>query len=127
MILVALLPKRYNGILKEMKTQPLIVALIMTLSVTACATHRVDPASKAAQGKCDQKFNYAIQSTRYDETAQQIAHATGCFIESDLSQTAAIQTQPVQGQLTPREAVQQAIKGSSLKIVQQDADRIVIR
>ncbi|WP_151982414.1 hypothetical protein [Acinetobacter guerrae] len=110
-----------------MKTQSLIAALILTTALSACATHDVHSPSVALQGKCDQKFNYSIQSTRFDETAQQISHATGCFIQTDLSKTADIQTQPVQGEFSPREAIQKAITGTSLKIVQQSANLIVIQ
>ncbi|WP_130803815.1 hypothetical protein [Acinetobacter ihumii] len=109
-----------------MRVQTLITALIFPFALTACATQNVHSPLATAQGKCDQKLNYSIPSTRFDEAAQQIAHATGCFIESDLSKTAVIHTQPVQGQLSPREAIQDAIKGTSLKIIQQDKNRIVI-
>lgn len=77
-------------------------------------------------GKCDVKGTYNVNLPRFDETAQQLAHASGCFIETDLSQTGAVHVNPVQGTMTLREAIAQTIKGTPLKIVAQKPDSITI-
>ncbi|MCI4185427.1 hypothetical protein MRO89_05525 [Dickeya dianthicola] len=76
-------------------------------------------------GKCDKVGSYDIRFDRFDETAQQIAHATGCGIITDNS-TAAVRPHPVVGTMTIRQAVQMAITGTRLRITHQDAESITV-
>lgn len=69
---------------------------------------------------------YDIPAQRFDETAQQLVHATGCFIESDLSKTGAVRVNPVKGRMSILEAVQMAIKGTNLRITEEQDDRIKV-
>lgn len=78
-------------------------------------------------GKCDEEQTYDIAFDRFDETAQQIAHASGCFIKTDLSKTGAIKPHPVKGKMTIREAVAMAIKGTSLTIADNQPDEITVK
>lgn len=77
-------------------------------------------------GKCDVVQTYDIDFQRFDEAAQQIAHATGCFIQSNLGRTGAIKPQPVQGRYSPRQAIAKAIEGTGLKIITQQPDVITV-
>ncbi|RQN06828.1 STN domain-containing protein [Pantoea ananatis] len=97
--------------------------MILAILATACS-----PSSNGhiPLGKCDVKGTYSINFPRFDETAQQLAHASGCFIETDLSRTGAVHVNPVQGTMTIREAVSEAIKGTSLTIVAQKPDTITV-
>ncbi len=76
-------------------------------------------------GKCDTIGDYNIRFDRFDETAQQIAHATGCGIITDNS-TSAVRPHPVVGIMTMRQAVQMAITGTRLRITHQDAESITV-
>ena len=48
------------------------------------------PAAATPKGACDKPAAHPIPPQRFDETAQQLAHATGCFIETDLSRTESV-------------------------------------
>ena len=67
---------------------------------------------------------YNIPAQWFDETAQALAHASGCFIETDLSKTGSVIVKPVKGKLSIRDAVQMAIKGTDLKITSTSPDRL---
>lgn len=77
-------------------------------------------------GACDRIAQYDFALPRFDETAQQLAHATGCFIETDLSETAAIGVHPVKGKMSIRQALATAIKDTPLKIVKQQPNLISV-
>ncbi|MEI7186554.1 hypothetical protein [Dickeya dianthicola] len=86
----------------------------------------IPPANQPAPyGKCDKVGSYDIRFDRFDETAQQIAHATGCGIITDNS-TAAVRPHPVVGTMTIRQAVQMAIVGTRLRITHQDRESITV-
>lgn len=85
------------------------------------------PNVQVPQGKCDAIANYDIHFSRFDETAQQLAHGTGCFISTDLSRTAAVRVNPVKGRMTIREALDTAIAGTGLKVTERQADSITVR
>ncbi|WIX31657.1 STN domain-containing protein [Salinicola sp. JS01] len=81
----------------------------------------------AAKGACDKPAAHPIPAQRFDETAQQLAHATGCFIETDLSRTAAVPVNAVTGAMSIRQALETALAGTPLEIVAQTPDRITVR
>lgn len=101
-----------------------IVALASLTLLTACASSSGPDQSE--QGACDQRANYNIQFQRFDETAQQLAHATGCFIHADLKHDGDVKVNPVQGHLSIREALEMAIQDTRLHVVAQSADSITV-
>ncbi|MBP2857458.1 hypothetical protein J8657_07575 [Dickeya oryzae] len=84
------------------------------------------PYRSVPDGKCDKVGTYHLYFNRFDETAQQLAHATGCVVITDTSKTGAIQPHPVVGTLTIRQAVQMAITGTTLRITHQDGNSITV-
>ncbi|GAB7260332.1 STN domain-containing protein [Dickeya ananatis] len=84
------------------------------------------PYRSVPYGKCDNVGTYNLYFNRFDETAQQLAHATGCVVITDTSKTGAIRPHPVVGTLTIRQAVQMAITGTTLRITHQDGDSITV-
>lgn len=69
---------------------------------------------------------YDIPAQRFDETAQQLAHASGCFIETDLSKTGAIQVNAVKGKMSIRDAVLMAIRNTELEMKEEISEILVI-
>ncbi|WP_353979521.1 STN domain-containing protein [Salinicola endophyticus] len=80
-----------------------------------------------SKGACDKPAAHPIPAQRFDETAQQLAHATGCFIETDLSRTEAVPVNAVTGAMSIRQALETALAGTPLEIVAQTPDRITVR
>ncbi|EKE86910.1 hypothetical protein [Idiomarina xiamenensis] len=101
-----------------------LLLLPLPLAIAACSPP--PDAIPDLGGQCDNAQHYDINFTRFDETAQQIAHGTGCFIEADLSELGAIKPNPVKGKLRVREAVRMAIKDTPLKIIDEKPDRIKV-
>ncbi|QNH18106.1 hypothetical protein HEP74_03278 [Xanthomonas sp. SS] len=86
------------------------------------------PASTAAQGKCDAvpDHDYDMPAARFDETAQQLAHATGCGIVYDDQSLSPLQVNAVKGRISIRQAIHQAIDGTALQVKQETADTIAV-
>ncbi|QNH22520.1 hypothetical protein HEP73_03468 [Xanthomonas sp. GW] len=86
------------------------------------------PASTAAQGKCDAvpDHDYDMPAARFDETAQQLAHATGCGIVYDDPSLSPLQVNAVKGRISIRQAIHQAIDGTALQVKQETADTIAV-
>lgn len=101
-------------------------SLGVLMLAAACTSCSPSSSGHISPGKCDIEGTYHVNLPRFDETAQQLAHASGCFIETDLSRTGAVHVNPVQGTMTLREAVSDAIIGTSLKIVAQKPDSITV-
>lgn len=99
------------------------VGLAIFLSLACHSPHR----EPAAAGKCDVINDYDIAAGRFDETAQQLAHATGCFIETDLGNTGGIGVRPVQGRMTIRQALERSIQGTSLTIIGNEPNKISVK
>lgn len=80
--------------------------------------------------KCDKckdvKADYNIPAQRFDETAQALAHATGCSIRTDLSKTGAIKVNAVKGKMSIRDAIKMAIKGTDLKVTQSKPGELTV-
>ncbi|QDI04515.1 hypothetical protein E4A48_13200 [Xanthomonas cerealis pv. cerealis] len=85
-------------------------------------------ASTAAQGKCDAvpDHDYDMPAARLDETAQQLAHATGCSIVYDDPSLSPLQVNAVKGRISIRQAIHQAIDGTELHIKQETANTITV-
>ncbi|WP_270595161.1 MULTISPECIES: hypothetical protein [Butyricimonas] len=69
---------------------------------------------------------YDIPAQRFDETAQALAHATGCFIETDLAKTGSVRVNAVKGKMSIRDAIRVAIKGTKLQITEEKPDRLKV-
>ena len=77
--------------------------------------------------KCKEVIReYDIPAQRFDETAQALVHATGCFIHTDLSKTGAIKVNAVKGKMNIRDAIKMAIKGTGLKITHEKAGELTV-
>jgi hypothetical protein len=70
-------------------------------------------------GRCDQQVVYNLPAQRFDQTAQAIARATGCFIRYPDKSLVNVPVQPVRGRLTRRQALRVALRGSALRIVRE--------
>ena len=102
---------------------PMAFVAIFLTALSGCSSQ---PVYTGASGKCDEVNQYDIAFTRFDETAQQLAHATGCFVETSLSETGSVTVKPVHGEMSIREALRTAIKGSELEISREGPDRIAV-
>lgn len=115
-----------------LKRWTLIVGV--ALVATACCNNEVPsiPPSKStgtatsAPGKCDAPRDYEAPAQRFDERAQDLAHATGCFIETDTSETGAVQVPAVKGTFTIREAIAKSTEGTRLKVARNEPDLIAV-
>jgi len=102
----------------------------MAATAPAQATPGKHSAAKSAKAvpaikltPCDKMGDYDIPAQRFDETMQQIAHATGCGINAigannSPAQSARLSAMPVgavHGHLTVRQACLMAIKGSAFE------------
>lgn len=98
--------------------------------LSGCSIFHVSTQSQSQvpdlSGACDKVAQYDIDFVRFDETAQQLAHATGCFIETDLSNTAAVAVNPIKGRMSIRAALLVAIQNTPLKIVKQEPNLISV-
>jgi hypothetical protein len=70
-------------------------------------------------GRCDQQVVYNLPAQRFDQTAQAIARATGCFIRYPDKSLVNVPVQPVRGRLTRRQALRVALRGTALRIVRE--------
>jgi hypothetical protein len=70
-------------------------------------------------GRCDQRVVYNLPAQRFDQTAQAIARATGCFIRCPDKSLGNVPVQPVRGRLTRRQALRVALRGTALRIVRE--------
>jgi len=81
------------------------------------------PASSAKAriqlGRCDQQVVYNLPAQRFDQTAQAIARATGCYIRYTDKALVKVPVQPVRGRLTRRQALRVALRGTTLRIVRE--------
>lgn len=57
---------------------------------------------------------------------QALAHATGCFIETDLAKTGSVKVNAVKGKMSIRDAIRVAIKGTKLQITEEKPDRLKV-
>ena len=101
-----------------------ILSTGMVFLIISCSA---SPDVHVPRGKCDAIANYDISFSRFDETAQQLAHGTGCFISTDLNRTAAVRVNPVKGRMTIRDALRTALAGTGLKVTEQQPDSITVR
>ncbi len=105
-----------------------LVALLILLAASPAASSLAyaqhpaptQPVRASIQlGQCDKQVTYNLPAQRFDETARAIAHATGCFIRYTDKSLVNVPVQAVRGQLTRRQALRVALRGTSLRIVRE--------
>ena len=69
---------------------------------------------------------YSFKDWRFDETAQALAHASGCFISIEDREVYAQKISLVEGRMSIRDAVAQALKGTAFEIKEATNDHIVV-
>ena len=69
---------------------------------------------------------YSFRDLRFDETAQALAHASGCFIRYTDGDLAALRIAPVEGRMSIRDAVARALEGSAYAVESATATEIVV-
>ena len=97
-------------------------------STTIAESSSVDTLRHPCRGCLDTitEIPYDIPAQRFDETAQALAHATGCFIETDLAKTGSVKVNAVKGKMSIRDAIRVAIKGTKLQITEEKPDRLKV-
>ncbi len=98
-----------------------------TTQATPAATHTTPAAARIELGKCDTQATYNLPAQRFDETAQAIAHATGCFIRYTDQRLMSVPVQAVRGKLTRRQALRVALRGTSLRIVRETPNLMEVK
>ncbi|MXV09154.1 STN domain-containing protein [Xanthomonas sp. LMG 9002] len=113
-------------------------ALALTIALAGCAS---SPASSGAApdsaatasapattGKCDAVPDHAydLPAGRFDEVAQQLAHANGCMVVYHDPSLASLPVNAVKGQVSIRQALHQALDGTALRIAQDSADAMTV-
>lgn len=105
-----------------------LVAFAYVLAAALPASSLTQPQQKAPphptkvlikMGKCDKQVTYNLPAQRFDETAQAIARATGCYIRYPDKSLVNVPVQPVRGRLTRRQALRVALRGTPLRIVRE--------
>ncbi|UYA58998.1 hypothetical protein NAL19_755 [Pectobacterium sp. F1-1] len=61
----------------------MLLIAVAGLWLAGCAQTGTQEYARNLGGKCDVPQYYAIDFSRFDETAQRIAHATGCGVYGD--------------------------------------------
>lgn len=78
---------------------------------------------------CNDRYDYHLSNqdfSRFDEMAQQLAHASGCFIRTDLAKTGDVKVHSVEGKMSILEAIKTAIAGTRLQVVHHTPKTITI-
>jgi hypothetical protein len=102
-----------------------LVVLASLLATTSGLARMQQPApAKPAKvriqlGRCDKQVLYNLPAQRFDQTAQAIARATGCYIRYPDKSLVNVPVQPVRGRLTRRQALRVALRGTPLRIVRE--------
>ncbi|WP_110599877.1 STN domain-containing protein [Salinicola lusitanus] len=102
--------------------KPVLAALALA-ALAGCSSPDRD-ASIASTDACDKVARYETPAQRFDETVQQLAHATGCFVKTDLTRTAGIRVNGIRGTMPIREALETAIRGTNLGIADSEPNTI---
>lgn len=102
----------------------LIPTLCAGLLLGGCA---IPPTTANAQGACDKVANYDLNFNRVDETLQQVAHGTDCFVKTDkLNEIGSKTPNPVKGKMTIRNAVKTMLDGTSVHIIEETPNTISV-
>jgi len=124
-----------------MNTKPSLLfgALISSLALSGCSTVHSGADNNVATSpppptliehrSCNDVYEYHLSNqdfSRFDEMAQQLANATGCFIRTDLAKTGDVKVHSVEGKMSILEAIRTAIAGSRLKVVHHTLKTITV-
>ncbi|MBB5941467.1 MULTISPECIES: STN domain-containing protein [Xanthomonas] len=113
-------------------------ALALTIALAGCASSTASSgaapdsaataSAPATTGKCDAVPDHAydLPAGRFDEVAQQLAHATGCMVVYRDPSLASLPVNAVKGQVSIRQALHQALDGTALRIAQDSADAMTV-
>lgn len=69
---------------------------------------------------------YSFKDRRFDETAQALAHASGCFIRYTDRELAALRIAPVEGRMSIRDAVAKALEGLPYEVASATDAEVVV-
>ena len=108
-----------------MKAVCAALSLAALASLSGCTSH--DFIVDDLHGKCDKVMDFDIDFQRFDETAQQLAHGTGCMIETDLKQTGDARVKSIDGEMSIREALHRSLYKTQLYISSESPDRIEVK
>ncbi|SBS29683.1 hypothetical protein MSP8887_01134 [Marinomonas spartinae] len=112
--------------------------LFGALALSGCTTtdsgakQNVDtppPPTLIEHRSCNDVYDYHLSNqdfSRFDEMAQQLAHASGCFIRTNLAKTGAVKVHSVEGKMSILAAIKTAIAGTQLKVVHHTPKTITI-
>lgn len=104
----------------------LILAPILFCAVlTACQSDSSISSSSPEISPCNRLRDVDLPAQRFDETAQALAHASGCFIKTDLADTGSIQVAAVSGHLSIAAALSRALAPTKLQVV-QNGDTLIV-
>lgn len=68
--------------------------------------------------------DFDLAFDRFDEAAQVLADASGCFIHVDDLRAATLRPNPASGRMSRREALEQLMAGTPLRVAARYPDRI---
>ncbi|MDZ5603785.1 hypothetical protein SJI00_13460 [Pseudomonas sp. RP23018S] len=102
-------------------------ALAAFAALVGCSHDTPIPNTPNLDGKCDEVATFDLDFARFDEAAQDVANASGCFVKTETGQTGGIKPNRVKGEMTRREAVQALIQGTGLKVVNHQPDQVTVQ
>ncbi len=108
-------------------TKPTVAQATPVTAQATPASQTTPAAARIELGKCDIQATYNLPAQRFDETAQAIAHATGCFIRYTDQRLMSVPVQAVRGRLTRRQALRVALRGTSLRIVRETPNLMEVK
>lgn len=82
-------------------------------------------ASSPEISPCNRLGDVELPAQRFDETAQALAHGSGCFIKTDLADTGSIQVAGVSGRLSIAAALSRALAPTRLQVT-QNGDTLIV-
>lgn len=106
-----------------MKKILIFTASIALLAGGLAACQKTEPQTQAAPAQPGRgclaitaDHPYSLKGMRFDEAAQALAHATGCFIRYDDQNLSALRIAPVESRMSIRDAVQKSLEGSAYAV-----------
>lgn len=93
---------------------------------TAASSAAPDPGPGRGCLRVVAEHPYSFRDWRFDETAQALAHASGCFIRYTDKDLNALKIAPVEGRMSIRDAVARALEGSAYAVESATETEIVV-
>lgn len=105
---------------------PALGLILIVLALAGCQSDSSFSATASPEvSPCNRLRPVDLPAERFDETAQALAHASGCFIKTDLADTGAVQVAAVSGHLSIAAALARAIAPTRLQI-SQNGDTLIV-